>query len=210
MSNAPEDDHDHGTILPDLEFHSPGRFAIHNPPSTEHRPDSLLEPAPFVLGASAGLQRSDSPAQLRSHALALIQQARRTLQLYSPDLEPWLYDQREIAEACARLLREHPRNRLQILVRDSRLALRSGHALLRLARQLPSNCQVRRLHPDYPSDDIAFLLADDCGLLLRSQPQLQAGQAHYSDRARVRQLQRQFARAWDTSQSDPDLRSLLL
>ena len=210
MSNAPEHGNDNGNELPALDFHSPGRFAIHNPPAEGGEPAVRPEPAPFILGQHEPKEAASSPEQLRSHALALIDQARRSLCLYTPDLEAWLYDHRAIGDACSRFLRAHPRNRLRILLRDSSLAVRNGHRLLRLARQLPSNCQIRKLHPDYPAADLAYLLADDCGLLLRAAPQLPAAQVHYQARARVRQLQHQFDQAWNTSLSDPDLRSFLL
>ncbi|MDZ4300751.1 MAG: histone acetyltransferase HPA2, partial [Pseudomonas sp.] len=42
--------------LPAIEFQSPGRFAVHNPGSPS--PDSpRAEPAPFILGAHATLER---------------------------------------------------------------------------------------------------------------------------------------------------------
>ena len=210
MSNAPEHDDDNGDALPGLDFHSPGRFAIHNPPTAAAESGPSLEPAPFILGQHERIEDCNGPEQLRNHALALIQQARRSLCLYTADLEPWLYDQKAIAQACRQFLRGHPRNRLRILLRDSRRAVGDGHALLRLARQFTSNCLIRKLDPDYPADDIAFLLADDCGLLLRPAPLLPAGQAHYKGAARVRQLQRQFDQGWDSSFDDPDLRSFLL
>lgn len=210
MDNAPEHENDHGDEQPDLDFRSPGRFAIHNPSSGAIAATASLEPAPFVLGQHERVEACSGPEQLRSHALALIQQARRSLCLYTPDLEPWLYDQRTLAQACSQFLRSHPRNRLRILLRDSRRVVGDGHALLRLARQFTSNCSIRKLHPDYPAADIAFLLADECGLLLRPSPMLPNGQAHYTAAARVRALQRQFDQSWDTSQGDPDLRSFLL
>lgn len=208
MSNAP--DHADEGALPAIEFRSPGRFAIHNPPAEEIAPDGELEPAPFVLGAHPHEEPCADVPSLRSHALALIRQARRSLCLYTPDLEPWLYDQRSIAAACRQFLRAHPRNRLRILLGDSRRAVGDGHALLRLARQHTSNCEIRRPHPDHPAADCAYLLVDDCGLLLRPTLQLTSGQAHYQARVRVRQLQRQFEQSWNTSQTDPDLRSFLL
>ncbi|HEY8330086.1 MAG TPA: histone acetyltransferase HPA2 [Pseudomonas sp.] len=210
MSNAPEQANDDASELPAVEFRSPGRFAIHNPPAATREDAGHLEPAPFLLGAHAPVETCTAREQLRSHALALLGQARRDLCLYTPDLEPWLYDHPAIAEACSRFLRGHPRNRLRILLRDSSLAVRNGHHLLRLARQLSSNCQIRKLHPDYPAEDLAYLLVDDCGLLLRTAPLLPASQVHYQAAARVRQLRRQFDQAWNTSLGDPNLRSLLL
>ena len=210
MSNAPDSDNDHGNQLPALEFRSPGRFAIHNPSAQGGETTPQLEPAPFLLGQHEQVEACSGPEQLRSHALTLLRQARRSLCLYTPDLEPWLYDQRAIVETCGQFLRCHPRNRLRILLRDSRRAVGDGHGLLRLARQFTSNCQIRRVNPDYPGEEAAFLLVDDCGLLLRPAPALQNGQAHYRNAVRVRALQRQFDQAWDASLSDPDLRSFLL
>jgi hypothetical protein len=208
MSNAPE--HAEDGELPAVEFRSLGRFAIHNPPAEAAEPDAALEPAPFLLGTHPDALSCDGVASLRSHALALICQARRSLCLYTPDLEPWLYDQRAIAAACRQFLRAHPRNRLRILLGDSRRTVGDGHALLRLARRHTSSCEIRRPHPDYPAAELAYLLVDDCGLLLRNAPQLSRGQACYQAHLRVHQLQRQFDQCWSTSLSDPDLRSFLL
>ena len=208
MDNAPDQD-DLPADLPAIEFQSPGRFAVHNPPS-EALPPEALEPAPFRLGEGGQLHRLNTPDDARAHALALIQQARRTLYLYTPDLEPWLYHHSSIQEACTQLLLGNPRNRLMILVRDSTRAVKEGHRLLNLSRRLSSYCQIRRINPDYPSDEHAFLLADDCGLLLRPEPGDYAGYAHYNNAGRVRQLIAQFEQTWNTSLLDPNLRSFLI
>lgn len=192
-----------------IEFESPGRFTLHNPASELPEPASW-EPAPFVLGVEQELQRFEAPEHTRAHALALMQQARRTLCLYSPDLEPWLYHHSSIQQACTRLLLDHRNNRLRILVRDSSRAVRDGHRLVGLSRKLPSQVQIRRCHPEYPVPEDAFLLADDQGMLVRAQAQRFAGYAKYRDPGRVRQLQRLFEQTWDTSITDPDLRNFLL
>jgi hypothetical protein len=195
--------------LPAIEFQSLGRFAVHNPgpASAESR---LAEPAPFILGEHLALERFDQPQAARAHALAMLQQAQRSLCIYSTDLEPWLYHHHSVQEACTRLLLANPKNRLRILVKDLSRAVKQGHRLLGLSRRLSSNLHIRKLHPDYPSEEIAFLLADDCGLLLRPEPEQFAGYALYQDPARVRLRQRQFDQAWQASITDPDVRSFLL
>lgn len=197
------------SALAPIEFESPGRFSLHNPDSQLPTP-AAWEPAPFVLGSEQALQRFSLPEQARSHALALMQQARRTLCLYSPDLEPWLYNHSSIAQACTQFLLSRRHSELRILVRDSSRAVRDGHRLIALSRKLSSQVQIRRCHVDYPVPDGAFLLADDQGLLMRPEPDQFGGYAKYQDAARVRQLQRQFDQTWDTSIPDPDLRSFLL
>lgn len=195
--------------LPAIDFHSPGRFAVHNPepeiPDPERR-----EPAPFALGQETSLQRFASAAEAQAHALALLQQSQHSLCLYTPDLEPWLYNHSSVLEACTRLLLASPRNRLRILVRDVSRPVGLGHRLLNLGRRVTSNLHIRRLNPDLPSEESAYLLADAHGLLLRPQADVWAGYAWYNDPARVRQQQAQFDQAWNTSVLDPDLRSFLL
>lgn len=192
-----------------IEFESPGRFAVHNPePATTDA--AQWEPAPFVLGSHERLERFSQPQQARAHVLALIQQAQRSLCLYSDDLEPWLYHHGSVQQACTRFLLSSPRARLRILVRDPSRAVKEGHRLLSLSRRLSSNLHIRKLNPDYPGIEQAYLIADEQGLLLRPELDQQAGYALYNDPARVRQCQAQFDQAWDTSISDPDLRSFLL
>jgi len=195
--------------LPAIEFESPGRFSLHNP-QVVTADAAQLEPAPFVLGQQRQMLRFDNPQDARAHALALLQQARRSLCIYSTDFEPWLYHHSGIQAACTAFLLANPRNQLRILLRDVSRAVKDGHRLLTLARKLPSSCQIRKLHPDYPSETINFLLADNCGLLLRPEPSQYAGYACYQDPANVRQRQAQFELAWNTSISDADLRSFLL
>ncbi|PKF71477.1 histone acetyltransferase HPA2 [Pseudomonas fluvialis] len=195
--------------LPAIDFQSPGRFSIHNPasPATPGLPASGSSAQPAL---PAGLKRFSSPEQACQHALTLLQQARFRLCLYSHNLEPWLYDHRSVQEACKNFLLASPKNSLRILLRDSSLIVKQGHRLLNLARRLSSNLQIRRVHPDYPAEDICFLLVDDCALLTRPQPNLPTGYVQYNEPARVRQRLLQFEQAWNTSQSDPELRSFLL
>lgn len=87
MSDAPETS---PADLPAIEFSSPGCFAVRNPASAA-LPAERWEPAPFRLGEHEPLERFEHPQEARAHALALLQQARRSLCLHSPDLESWLY-----------------------------------------------------------------------------------------------------------------------
>ncbi|MEK1907667.1 MAG: histone acetyltransferase HPA2 [Pseudomonas sp.] len=197
------------TELPAIDFHSPGRFAVHNP-QAQPEPSEQREPAPFLLGSHGNLERFEHPQQIQAHALALLQQARHSLCLYTPDFEPWLYSHSSVQDACSRFLLASPKNHLRILLRDVSRPVKQGHRLLNLARRLTSNLHIRKINPDLPSEEAAYLLADSHGLLLRPQVEQYAGYALYNDPGRVRLRQAQFDQAWDTSVLDPDLRSFLL
>jgi len=195
--------------LPAIEFESPGRFTVHNP-AGQSSDSPRAEPAPFVLGVHPDLERFSQPEAARAHALALLQQAQRSLCIYSHDLEPWLYHHSSVQDACTRFLLASPHNQLRILLRDPSRAVKEGHRLLSLSRRLSSNLHIRKLHPDYPNEELAFLLADDRGLLLLPEIGQASGYALYQDPGRNRQRRAQFDQAWDTSITDADLRSFLL
>ena len=129
--NAPSDatESQEPLELPAIEFQSPGRFTVHNPPS-QSGDSPRAEPAPFILGAHPDLERFSQPEQARAHALALLQQAQRSLCIYSHDLEPWLYHHSSMQDACTRFLLANPRNQLRILLRDPARAVKEGHRLL--------------------------------------------------------------------------------
>lgn len=196
-------------LLAPIEFESPGRFTVLNPSPAQALPETW-QPAPCRLGETAELQRFDNPNDARAQALAMLQQARRNLCLYTPDLESWLYNHVVVQDTCKAFLLANPRNRLRILLRDSSTSIRNGHRLLELARRLSSNLQIRKLHPEHPTEEIAFLLADDRGLLIRPELDQYSGYALYNDPGRTKLRQAQFDQAWDYSILDSDLRSFLL
>jgi len=206
------DDPDHALSEDELsiiEFQSPGRFKIDNPESPSALSDEWSA-APFTLGVSTGAQAFSDMGEVRQHALALIQQVGRSLIIYTPDLEPWLYNHSSIQRACSQFLLAHPRNRLRVLVGDSARAVKEGHRLVTLSRRLTSNFHVRKTHPDYPLNASSFLVADGCGMLIRPNAEQYSGHALYRDPGRASQQLRLFDAAWDRSLTDPDMRSFLI
>jgi hypothetical protein len=192
--------------LPAIEFESPGRFAIHNPAQQNSPPSEIQAAAPW---ASTPNCKPSAPGARRSHPWRCCNRPAASFACTAPTWA-WLYHHSSIQEACTRFLLANPKNQLRILLRDSSRAVKDGHRLLTLARRLPSSCQIRKLHPDYPNEEITFLLADHCGLLLRPELSQFAGYALYQDPVRNRQRLSQFEQAWATSISDADLRSFLL
>ena len=195
--------------LPAIEFVSPGSFTVHNPPPLQAEPERR-EPAPFHLGGPRQLEHFTHAEQAQAHALALLQQAQRSLCIYTPDLERWLYHHSSVQQACTQFLLANPKNRLRILVNDPSNAVKDGHRLLQLSRRLPSSLHIRKLNPSYSNDEVAYLLADTNGLLMRPKLEQLAGYALYNDPGQVRVLQNKFDQAWDVSVTDLDLRSLLV
>lgn len=207
--DRPSDAPDTREELPAIEFASPGRFSIHNPEEIS-KDLAQVEPAPFVLGEHLSLERFSEANAARAHALALVQQARLELCLYSPDGEPWLYNHSALRDACQRFLLQSPKARLRILLGDSQRMIRHGHVLLQLCRKFTSQTDIRLRHPEYPDSGDAYLLVDQRAYLRRPEVDSYAGYAWYHEPAKGRQRANLFEQHWNTSQFDPNLRSLPL
>lgn len=204
-------DPDHSIPEPELaaiEFKSPGRFSIAIPPTAlpqQGAPE--LAPPDSV---STGMQSFQTASEARRHVMTLLCMARRSVRLYSPDFEPWLYNYIGIQQACMRFVVANSRNRFHVLLKDSSRAVKQGHQLVSLSRRLSSNMHIRKVHPEYTARPDVFLVVDDQSVLIRPKTDELKGYVLYSDPSRARQLQRQFDTAWQHSLSDPDLRSFLL
>ncbi|MBE7927991.1 histone acetyltransferase HPA2 [Pseudomonas saudiphocaensis] len=206
MSSNERDRSMAATELAAIEFVPSHRRHIDNP-----QPQQAKQlPSDTLQAGSEPHHPVASREDVRRHTLRLLCQARHSLCLYSPDLEPWLYDEDGVIQASKRFLLGHRRNRLRILLADPTLAIRQSHRLLALARRLTSNLQIRTLNPEYPAQSAAVLVVDHCGLLVRPGPEHTTGYALYQSPGRARAIQRQFDSAWERSLSHPDLRSFLL
>jgi hypothetical protein len=174
------------------------------PPFSE-RPDTGC-----VLGETAGDYALESRDDNRQAAALLVGQARRQVELFSPDLEPALYDQTPFIDALTRLCLSSPRARVRVLAKDFDRAVKDGHRLVELARRLSSYVELRKVHSDYQENNEAFLLVDDYGRLHRRHSPRFEGSFSCKAPLEVRRLRAFFDEVWERSEPVADLRRLHL
>lgn len=171
---------------------------------------SELDPTRCRLGESAGEFAIATREDNRNGAALLASQARRQIELFSPDLEPVLYDQTAFIEALAQLPLGSPRARIRILAKDFERAIKQGHRLVELSRRLSSYIEIRKVHSDYHAYNETFLLVDDYGLLHRRHSPRYEGVFSCKSPLEVRRLRAYFDEVWGRSETDADLRRLHL
>lgn len=191
------------TVLPDLGF------------TPDEQNDAILSCflAPHRTRAATGsdLVRLENSNALRDFALQLALTARRSLTLYSDDLEPWLYDNDAFADAVRALVRRNSKFvRVQILVRDTRLLQERGHRLLTLYHQTDHQVCIRKITQAGSSRQPAYLIADDNGLLYRPDGATLTGIGYLDYRARVKTLLDDFHLLWNVAHEDHNLRHMKL
>lgn len=163
-----------------------------------------------VLGVSAGELPLPDCAAIRDTGLLMATQAARELRIFSRDLDAALYDHQDFLAAVRRLSltrRDYP---VRVLAFEAQTAVRRGHRLIELARQLTSKIAIRRVPADFEPRTEAYLLADDRGYVLRQLADVWEGTADFCDPLKVRLLGAEFDRVWEASDTHPELRRLFL
>ena len=162
----------------------------------------------FVLGETATPLSIGTSEENRAAALAMVSQGRRTVLIFSRDLDPRVYNTAEFADALSTLARLSKYSWIRMLVQDSSGIVRDGHRLVELARRLSSRVELRKAHPDFRDANRAFLVVDEIGLILRVPADRYDAVVSFHDGMAARGQTRFFHRVWDRSAPDPELRRL--
>jgi len=162
----------------------------------------------LVLGGGKGAVNVQTSAEQHRAAVALVRQARRSVEIFSRDLDRKLYDQRDFLEALQVLAVNH--GQIRILVKDSSTAVKNGHRLIPLSQRLTSFIQIRKAPEDYRDYNEAFLIADSTGCSLRRHAERFEGSVHFNAVKTCHDLLTFFNQVWSNSAPDPDLQRLYL
>ncbi len=181
---------------------------------TEHNapvvPLEELKLDELVLGETPAQIRLNDMADNRLLALGLAQQARRTLDIFTRDLEPAIYDQEPFLNALRELALRSQRVRIRVLLQDASRIVQNGHRLVELMRRLTTFMEIRQPHQDYRDHNEAFLVADGVGIIHRRLADRPEGLGSFKMPLRGRELTNFFDEVWERSQPHPDLRRLFI
>lgn len=174
----------------------------------------MADPASFSdreqcrLGETAGEHRVHDLYEARDAALALAQQARLQLRIFTRHLDAELYSTPEFRDAVSELARRGRQTEVRILVQDPTPAIRRHHQLIGLIQHLSSHIGARRVGADWEDEIFAFLLADEQGLLWRPYGDQYEGMVDFAAGPRARELRKWFDTVWESSEREPEFRNL--
>jgi len=145
------------------------------------------------------------------HATNLMtEQSQDTLDIFSRNLDPGLYEQSDFLANLSRLCLRNRKARIRFLVQQPAEAVKHCQRLLELARKLSSSIELRQPHPDYRQHNEAFLVADGCGLIYRKFPDRYEGTANFYVPVEARRKTDFFTEVWERSEVNPEFRRLYL
>lgn len=133
-------------------------------------PDAAAVP-PVVAPAQVNLLTSLEEVVLATNSVAA--SAQRLMSIYTPDLEPELYDHTAFLEILKRFVLARSFAKVRILIGDGDLLGRDTHRLVAMSRRLSSYIEFRALGASAPTPMAGYLIADDKAIVFR------ANAAHY-------------------------------
>lgn len=144
--------------------------------------------------------------------LQFIGEARRSVDIFTHQLTPLLYEDEELVAGISALARRHRRTQVRILVRDTRPLIGTERALVSLARRLPSHITLRAYSVNGPADpDMGFYCVDHKDLVYFANEATFHGFSRPDARAESKKVLEEFNDLWRYhSRADPNLRVLNL
>ncbi len=158
----------------------------------------------YKLGDTAEEVNINTVEENKNAALALAEQARHSIDIFSQDMDAEIYNNDDFEQAVITLAKKHPNTKIRILTRDSRIAVQNGHRLIRLAQHLTSSVFINKPVDEYSDEQTEFLIADKIGLLYRTSASHRNYQAslNFMTPQRAAKLTEFFNKAWEHSTAD--------
>jgi hypothetical protein len=157
-----------------------------------------------VTGTRSILSNLD---EYREAVASLAKRANRTLSIYTPNLEPQIYDHDSFLEPVKRMVLARSHSRLRVLISDPGRAVRDGNRFFMMARRLTSYIDLRNVASEYRNNPCAFIVADDRTIVYRQQAAKWEGIAEMNDASVVKRYLAYFDEVWAGSLIQPELRA---
>ncbi|NOX75316.1 MAG: GNAT family N-acetyltransferase [Gammaproteobacteria bacterium] len=161
-----------------------------------------------ILGETRGIIRLTSRDDNRETAVRMVEQGDRTLRLFTPNLDPRLFDTEPFIEAVKKLALDNPRSKVYVLILDPSIAVSRGHRIVELARRMSSHVFIHRADEEDKDRIDSFMVVDDMGLIHRAHNDRFEGVAEFNNPSEARRLVKEFTDVWERSRPEPELRRL--
>ncbi len=131
--------------------------------------------------------------------------AQRLMSLYTPDLEPELYDQTPFLDIAKRFVLARNFAKIRVLVGSDRRIARDSNRFVAMGRRLGSYIEMRYAQHPVPQRCSSYLIADNRSVVLRAAAATWSGIADFSSAENARIILDEFDVAWQANAPDDQL-----
>ncbi len=162
------------------------------------------------LGQTDEALSLESSEEHRRATLKMAQRCRRSMEIISHTLDPYVYDTPEFVDAARQLALQHRFARIRILVFEPLTIVKRGHRMVDLMQNLPTYIEFRKPGFEYDGFSESVFIADGTGYILRTTAERYEGTLNFNDKRASSILQRKFDEMWERSRQDPNLKRVSL
>jgi hypothetical protein len=138
----------------------------------------------------------------------MVRMANRRISIFSPNLEPDVYNDERFLEAVKHLTLGKPFARIRVLIANPAHVVRNGNPFVQLARRLSACIEFRNADEEYRDHREAFLIADETALIYRVDASLWEGIADTHEPAVAHRYLGMFDEIWNASRVEAEVREL--
>jgi hypothetical protein len=177
--------------------------------NARYAPESLSSDGKMRLNRNGGetLAVLTSLAEVRAAVNEIAATAQRLISIYTPDLEPDLYDQSAFLELVKHFVLTRSFAKVRVLLGEPTRVMRESNRFVAMGRRLSSCIDIRYAAAGAPQRASAFLIADDRAIVYRMRADTWDGVADINNQAAARLYLQEFDQVWNASAVDHGLRA---
>jgi hypothetical protein len=158
--------------------------------------------------ASETLWLLDGITDFRTYSEQLITHSRRSIAILTRDLDVLVYGTPECVQHLSDFVRSNRNAQIQILIKDTKPAIETGHLLVRLAQRLSSKILVRKMTVEPNNKEMGFMLGDTDKLLYKNDDALHRGFFNSAAASEIKSLREEFNYLWQYGELEPEFQVL--
>lgn len=150
----------------------------------------------------------DGVTDFRNYSEQLITQSRRSIVILTRDLDASIYATSEFVQNLSKFVRASRHAQVQILIKNPKPVIESGHTLLQLAQRLSSKILVRKMTVEPNNKEMGFMLGDTDKLLYKNDDALHRGFFNSAAASEIKSLREEFNYLWQYGELEPEFQVL--
>jgi hypothetical protein len=170
-------------------------FALEDVPTDTSIGAALPPPVPV----SEALHVLTSMEEVRRATESVAGSAQRLLSIFTPDLEPDLYDHPGFLEVVKRFVLGRSFAKVRVVVRDHARLNGGNNRFVAMARRLTTCLEIRIRAPQYRELTAAYCIADDRAIVYRLRADRWDGIVGFNTPPVARQYLQEFDMVWQAS-----------
>jgi hypothetical protein len=133
--------------------------------------------------------------------------AQRLISIYTPDLEPDLYDQTPFLEVIKHFVLTRSFSKVRVLLAEPTRVMRDSNRFVAMGRRLSSCIDIRYVAAQSQQRASAYLIADDRAIVYRLRADTWDGVADINNPVAARAYLQEFDQLWNASAPEHGLRA---